>query len=95
MNRRHLIEALLTCGREIRPVPDEVRERIFARVLAASSEREPPPSDGAGACHAVLAPKVAFLSPKRLCLLPNSSSVAPRSAGRKSGRSASRKTSSV
>lgn len=95
MNRRHLIEALLTCGREIRPVPEQVRERIFARVLAASSEREPAPSDGAGACLAGPRSQLAFVSPRRLCLLPNSSSAASRSARRKSGHSTGRKTSSA
>ncbi len=38
MNNRRLIEALLACGREIHPVPHEVRERIFTRVLAAAAD---------------------------------------------------------
>ena len=37
MNNRRLIEVLLACGREIQPVPDDVRERIFSRVLAVAA----------------------------------------------------------
>jgi len=38
MNRRRLIESLLASGRQVHPVRDDIRRRVFARAVAAAAE---------------------------------------------------------